>query len=497
MTKTAYSELAQPTRWKSLSDLTRTKTIATLGPACADRETIVELILQGVDIFRLNMAHGNREQHQQALQDIRWAGSEANVPVAILVDLAGPKIRLGKLFEDPFNCDVGSHLTFVRGENPGAANELVCTYENLVDEVSVGDEIMLRDGLVKLQVLEKNSDSAKCVVLDGGEIRSRQGVNLPGVRLTVSALGKVDCDNAIWACQNQVDFVSLSFVRTAEEICQLKKVLRSNNSNAVAIAKIEKREALDNLESIVEAADGIMVARGDLGVEIAIEKTPIVQKQIIRMCQDHGKPVIVATQMLESMHDSRQPTRAEVSDVANAILDGADACMLSGETAIGQFPRQSVAMMRKIMLETETILEGRKSRESRDRDMPMSVVSQAVVYGAAVIARRLKARMVVIATVTGESALVKSKQRDFVPTIAVTDSPETLRRMCLYWGITPVLTERLSHQENLFELVNSWSLEDYSILEGDRIICVVDSEMMPGIHDTVVVTEIGLNHKAT
>lgn len=477
-----------------MGNLTRTKTIATIGPACAKLEQLVELIQQGVDVFRLNMAHGTREQQKAALDDVHKASAQTEIPVGVLVDLAGPKIRLGQLLEEPLQCIPGTYLTFVRGDIATQADHLVCGYPTLIDEIQIGDWIMLRDGMVRLSVVEKGNGFAKCLVVDGGTVRSRQGVNLPGVSLSVPALGAVDRDNAIWAAQQAIDFVSLSFVREASEIQQLKRLLAEHRSEALVVAKIEKREALENLDSIIGAADAVMVARGDLGVEIDIEKTPVAQKRIIRACLAAGKPVIVATQMLESMHDSPQPTRAEVSDVANAILDGADACMLSGETAIGQFPAQAVRMMRKVMLETEKLLRHNHSLEPpSDKDLGIDIES-AVIFGAAQIARRLAAKMVVIATSNGKAALLKSKQRDFIPTIALTDRTSALRRMCLFWGVTPFLGTDIQQSVYLRGLIRRWALQDKSFHAGDRVVIVIDSEVLPDIHDIVMVVDIDKPH---
>ncbi|MCL4129779.1 UNVERIFIED_CONTAM: hypothetical protein GTU68_001843, partial [Idotea baltica] len=293
---------------------------------------LCKLLRCGVDVFRINMAHGSRVSHIESINAIRAAALKTNLPAGILIDLAGPKIRLGQLTQDPLVLENEQIVSFVRGIDATRDDELTCIYEPLIDEVNDGDEIVLADGLSRLRVIEKSLDALKCVVVDGGAIRTRQGVNLPGTDLSVPALGDIDRDNAKWAASMGVEFVSLSFVRNASEILELKQLLADQNSDAMVISKIEKREALENLDEIVEATDGVMVARGDLGVEIPIEQTPGAQKRIIKMCLRHRKPVIVATQMLESMHNSKQPTRAEVTDVANAILDGADACMLSGET---------------------------------------------------------------------------------------------------------------------------------------------------------------------
>lgn len=475
---------------KPISQTARTKTIATVGPASSTREMLVELINAGVNIFRLNMAHGTRPHHEAAIDNIRWASEETGLPVGILVDLAGPKIRLGQLSSDPVKLKKGKTVTFVRGTESNNDKELVSRYEPLIDEVSPGDAIVLADGIARLKVVSKENGALECLVVDGGKIRSRQGINLPGTNLSIPALGEVDKDNAIWAAEKGVDFVSLSFVRNADEINNLKRILSQHGSQAITVAKIEKREALDNLDSIIKAAGAIMVARGDLGVEIDIEKTPLAQKRIIRTCLQHRKPVIVATQMLESMHQNKQPTRAEVSDVANAILDGADACMLSGETAIGEYPVEAVEMMNRIMLETEQMFSSRSSKMTA-HDKPTGwAISDAIVFGSAQIARRIGAKIVVIATTSGETALMKSKQRDFIHTICVTDQSEVYRRMSIYWGVVPVLAPTLD-PANLQNFTAEWAKVNADAKQGDPIVIVCDTELVKGVHDTVMVTRVG------
>jgi pyruvate kinase len=481
-------EIKNPS-FQDLRNSARTKTIATLGPVSFDRGILVSLIRAGVDIFRLNMAHGNREKHQQAVADIRWASQQACHEVAILVDLAGPKIRLGQLVEEPFFIETGSEIRFVRSATDDP-RDLTCSYEKLVDDVHVGDPVMLCDGTVRTIVISKHPDHIVCQVVDGGEIRSRQGVNLPGANLSVSALGEIDRENALWATQNEVDFVSLSFVRTAAEVQELKKLLAHAGSQAFVIAKIEKPQALENIVSIVEAADGIMVARGDLGVEIDIEKTPLAQKKIIKTCQRMSKPVIVATQMLESMRYSKSPTRAEASDVANAILDGADACMLSGETAIGQFPVESVKVMQKIMVHTEQMLAGRPSRYSESVSESGDLVSEAMIKAAASVARSIQAKVVVIATASGQAALVKSKQRDFIPTIALTNQVHVLRRLNLFWGIRPLYFEDINSGKGIIPFVQEFFQEADSINAGDQAVFLIDTELWPGVNDMLLVSKI-------
>lgn len=474
---------------KCVVDMARTKTVATIGPASKKPEVLEQLILNGANVFRLNMAHGSRKVHTESIQVIRAVSEKLNLPVAILVDLAGPKIRLGQLAADPVTIKTNQEIKFVRGLESQSTFELTCNYEPLIDEVQVGDSIVLADGALRLTVIESGPDHLLCRAADGGHVRSRQGVNLPGTNLSVPALGDIDKDNAVWACQNNVDFISISFVRNAKEVRELKQIIHDQNSHAHVVAKIEKREAIENLDEIVDETDVVMVARGDLGVEIDIEKTPLAQKKIIRTCLQYSKPVIVATQMLESMHSSKQPTRAEASDVANAILDGADACMLSGETAIGEFPVDAVKMMQKIMCETEVMFKTRASRIASSAQQSRWEVSDAVIFGSAQIARRIEADLVFLATTNSGLALSKSKQRDYIPTVCVTDAPESYRRMSLYWSVVPVLVEKLADQ-SLPAFIKKWAAEQGGLCKGERFVSVLDTEIMPGIHDTVMVSEL-------
>jgi pyruvate kinase len=479
-----------PSLNKSLLSNSRTKTVATVGPASSSPEMLEKLLIAGVDVFRINMAHGSREAHTKAVVNIREASTKTGCPAGILVDLAGPKIRLGQLTQNPLVLNNGDEIRFRRGTKSQADDELTCIYEPMIDEVAVGDAIVLADGLARLTVDSKDPDQLNCIVVDGGKIRSRQGVNLPGTHLSVPALGPVDKDNAVWAAQQGVEFVSLSFVRNAAEINELKKLLADNDSSALVVAKIEKREALDDLDAIIAATGVVMVARGDLGVEIDIEKTPAAQKRIIRKCLEHRKPVIVATQMLESMHTSKQPTRAEVTDVANAILDGADACMLSGETAIGEYPIEAVTMMNKIMVETEQSFERRSSRMTANRESKAWDISDAVVFGSAQIAKRIGAKMVAIASTESTTALFKSKQRDFIPTICITDQLTTYRRMSLFWGVIPIMCPSAFEGMQLQQFINDWVKQNTSLSPGDPYIVVSDNEVLPGIHDSVLVAKI-------
>lgn len=462
-----------------------TKIVATVGPACESTDQLEELIEAGVDIFRINTAHGNREQHEIIVSRIREASTKSGFPVGILLDLAGPKIRLGQLHQDPLICEEGMRVTFVT-KSTDEPTEITSTYERLIEELKPGDRVMLADGTVSLRVEQVETGHAECIVTGGGNVRSRQGINLPGVRLSVPALLKRDVENAIWAAQNQIDFISLSFVRSPDDVRQLKGLLHSHGSKALVIAKIEKPEALEQLEDIVENADGIMVARGDLGVEIDVAKTPVAQKRIIQVCRKKMKPVIVATQMLESMHKSTRPTRAEASDIANAILDGADACMLSGETAIGDHPALAVAMMSRIMKCTEKEMMGNPDR-THQMSLRVHPITSAVTQAATHVAESIEAKLIVIATRSGNTAWVNSQSRSLIPTVGASESQATLRRMNLLWGIKPLASKHLENTSSFIDQMCRWGHEHTHLRKNDHIVFVTGSGVVDKAHNLMVV----------
>lgn len=480
----------------------RTKIVATVGPSCCDQEMLAKLAVAGVDVFRLNMAHGKIEQQQENVDKIRQVSEELGQPIAILVDLAGPKFRLGEVAGDPLFCAAGAEYFFVAGDEPGADDEFTCSYKPLVKELEVGNHVMLADGTVSMEVIEKKPGRAKMRVIQEGTIRSRQGINLPDVKLSAPAISMADHQHAEWAAKAGVDFVSLSFVRKPDEVHALRDILQSNGSDALVIAKIEKREALERLDQVVAAADGVMVARGDLGVEIDVAQMPIEQKRIIHTCHRHEKPVIIATQMLDSMHESLRPTRAETTDVANAILDGGDACMLSGETAIGRYPLETVRMMNRIALATERSMADNAPRtpDAVPVGKRLHDVTRAVVKGAGTMAHTLRAKLVVAASFSGRTAMALSQQRSFVPTIGVSTSEETLRKMCLYWGVTPIRGAPAFDTQGLIRFMDEWSIAKGFAEKGDRIVIVGGShltagaegakEMTTGVHDIVIVHEV-------
>lgn len=466
-----------------------TKIVATVGPACESVEGLIALIEAGVDIFRINTAHGTRQSHMEALRNIRDAADRTGFPVGTLLDLSGPKIRLGRLLEDPLICEIDMELVFVAGDEPAAANELTSSYTRLLGELQVGDTVMLADGIVSLVVISNDGQRAVCKVTGPGELRSRQGINLPGTKLSVSAMRPEDVDNAIWGGQAGVDFISLSFVRSASDVKSLKDLLTSYESNALVIAKIEKREALDDLDAIVDAADGVMVARGDLGVEIDVSETPVAQKRIINTCTEKLKPVIVATQMLDSMHHCPRPTRAEASDVANAILDGADACMLSGETAIGDYPIEAVKMMHRIMTFTEQKMLRGKEPEHFVLNREHQVTS-AVARSATQLAEMINAKMIVIATKSGGTAWVESKQRSLVPTVGVSDNEEVLRRMNIFWGVKPRRVTQLDDATRLFDELTQWACRSNMLAGGDLVVLVTGNKVMERAHNSLIVLDV-------
>ena len=468
----------------------QTKIVATIGPASNEESMLADLIRVGVDVFRINTAHGDRAEHEARLEAIRRASRSLRRPVGVLADLAGPKMRLGELPGGELRLNAGQTVRFVRSQPKDPARELTTTYEPLLDELHPGDRIMLADGTVGLRVERVEHEYAECTVVQPGLLRSRQGVNLPGVKLSAPALSDVDRHWAIWAAKNGIDFVGLSFVRTPNEIRQLKALLAEHGSEARVVAKIEKPEALECLDEIVQATDVVMVARGDLGVEIDIARIAVVQKQIIATCRRYHKPVIIATQMLDSMQHASLPTRAEATDVANAILDGADACMLSGETAIGEYPRESVAMMDRIAQATESSYRRCPDCDPDFATAGVDPITEANVHAAGRLAAELNAKLVIVASASGQTALSLSKNRNFVPTVGVSDSEATLRRMCLYWGVIPLPGAPLGDPVALVRFVTDWGRAQGYLASGDRVILIAGTGLAVTAHNMVVVHQM-------
>lgn len=473
--------------------LVKTRIIATVGPACEDGEVLRKLIVAGVDIFRLNFAHGKHDWLKGILERIRKISDELKIPVGILADLSGPKIRLGEISGGEAVCREGTTVRFVREQQSDDPFDLTCTYQQLIDDVDLGDRILLADGTVGLLVTGKAEDrqSVTCLVTDPGTIRSRQGVNLPGVALSTPSVTEKDELDLHWALENKIDFVGLSFVRSSNDIVHLKQLIAQKNPEVtpLVVAKIEKTEAIADLDEILKVTDAVMVARGDLGVEADISKVPILQKEIIRRCNRARIPVITATQMLDSMTTNELPTRAEVSDVANAVIDGTDAVMLSGETAVGVHPVTCVRMMQKIVENADPFVigndrTGRLSHESR-RANP---VTEAMTMGATVVANDLNADLIVIATTSGRTALALSHARGKVPILAVTHREDTVRKLCIYWGVTGIQSKLVRQSADaLLQYVVQWGLDNNVLKSGSKIVVVGHTNWIGGGHDLMMV----------
>jgi len=481
--------------------LTRTKTkiVATVGPACESPERLAELIDAGVDVFRLNMAHGRNDWREAVLARIRDASRQRERPVAILADLGGPKIRLGAIAGGSLQCEAGQLLRFVADPAAArAATDLTSTFPTLVSELQRGDQLLLADGTVALEVTEKTADAAECRVVQAGEIRTGGGINLPGVELHVPALTDKDRDDLRWAAGNDIDFFGLSFVRRAADVSDLRGELKRLGCTAQIVAKIEKPQAVAALDEIIAVSDAIMVARGDLGVEIDVARIAMVQKDIIRRANAARVPVITATQMLESMRSSRLPTRAEATDVANAILDGTDAVMLSAETAMGQYPIETVLMMGRIAREAERLLENGGAPSNRCTvSTPATgllddaaIATEALVAGASRIADQVAAKLIIVATTTGNTALALAKQRSHTPILGISDSDATARRLCLYWGVTPLVAPRFTDSGEFLRHVTAWSRARHLVASGDRVVLIASTHWTTTGHDMIVVQTV-------
>ena len=450
----------------------RTKIIATVGPASGSDEVIENLIRTGVNVFRLNMSHGNHDGHEAMFHRIRRLARELRLPVAILADLCGPKIRTGTFRDNGMMLVEGSEVTVSVSADEGGDGVIVSQYRSLVDDVEVGNRILLADGLFELQVLEKSGSEARCQVIHGGELGSNKGINLPGVSVSAPSLTEKDRRDAEFVLGLGVDYVALSFVRTADDIQVLRQLIEAAGSAARIIAKIEKPEALENAESILEATDAIMIARGDLGVELPPEQVPWAQKQLIQAAREQGIPVIVATQMLESMIQHSRPTRAEVTDVSHAVDSRADAVMLSAETAAGSFPLEAVEMMDRIARQTEAQLwtsgEYGVLKTHMEPPIPLWTV---IADTTSRMSRDLMARAVMVVTRSGKSAEIVATARPASPIIAMTHDPAVYQKLCLHWGIVPVLDDAVG-TDNPNELARALAIRMGLAIKGQYVLLV-------------------------
>ena len=466
----------------------RAKIVCTLGPAVESIEKITELIDAGMNMARLNLSHGSHDEHQKRLDLVRAAAKKANKAVAILVDLQGPKIRLGRFSSGPHELSRGDTFTITTDDIAGTKDKVSTTYKGLPGDCKAGDAIMIDDGKVSVQVVEVKGNDVITKVIQPGMVSNNKGINLPGVAVSLPALSEKDIADLRWGLKAGVDFIALSFVRNAADIKDIHKIMDEVGVKVPVIAKIEKPQAVENLQEIVDAFDGIMVARGDLGVELPIEDVPMVQKRCITMARESAKPVIVATQMLDSMMTNSQPTRAEATDCANAVLDGADALMLSGETSVGDFPIDTVKVMARIIERTEEV--------ALDQIPPLrhspATKAGAITKAATEVGLTVGAKYLVAFTQSGDSARRMSRLRSPIPMLALTPEIGTYNRLALSWGVESLLTATVNHTDEMVMQVDTILIESKRVKIGDLVLIVAGSPPgIPGSINAMRVHKIG------
>ncbi|TFC15419.1 pyruvate kinase [Cryobacterium algoritolerans] len=453
----------------------RAKIVATLGPAASSYDQIRALIDAGVDVCRMNLSHGDYQVHESVYANVRKAANDSGRAVAVMVDLQGPKIRLGKFEGGPYELAVGDIFKITTEEVLGTRELSGTTYKGLPQDVKAGDFLLIDDGKVKVEVVVTNGTVVTTKVIVAGPVSNNKGINLPGVAVNVPALSEKDEADLRWGLRLGTDLIALSFVRDAADITRVHEIMAEEGRRVPVIAKIEKPQAVENLEGIVDAFDAIMVARGDLGVELPLEAVPIVQKQAVELARRMAKPVIVATQMLESMIHSPVPTRAETSDVANAVLDGADAVMLSGETSVGEYPVVTVQTMARIVASTED--------HGLERIAPLTnkphTQGGAITLAAIEVAEFVDAKFLCIFTESGDSARRMSRLRSKIPMLAFTPEPGIRRRLALTWGIQTYLVDRVTHTDAMFGQVDDILLSQGLAQLGDKVVVISGSP--PGI----------------
>ncbi|RRD94338.1 pyruvate kinase [Clostridiales bacterium COT073_COT-073] len=430
--------------------MNKTKIIGTIGPSSNNKEIFAELVRSGLRIARLNLSHGDQEVHKKNIEMIKEVREELGIPVAILMDTRGPEIRTRNFIDGIATLKTGEYVTLSPAEFDGNSERISVTYGSLHTDVEIGGAILIDDGLIELQVTEINGMDVRCLIKNGGDVKNHKGVNVPNIHLNLPILTAKDEADLIFGVENDIDFVAASFVRTAADVEVIRKHLIAHGGKHVQIiSKIENQEGVNNIKEIVDASDGIMVARGDLGVETPPELIPEVQKHIVDICNEMEKPVIIATQMLDSMIKNPRPTRAEVSDVANAIWDGADAIMLSGESAAGAYPVESVRMMKRIAIQTEKSVRDRAKPHRTLYDKGTSVTN-AVSFATVTTAEYLNAKAIICPTYEGHTARMMSKFKPNSMIIATTSNPKIQRIMQLYWGVEPILVKQETSSEILF-----------------------------------------------
>lgn len=456
----------------------RTKIVATVGPSCAEKSQLEDLLKSGVDVFRLNFSHGDLEQKVRWIKQIRELSEQHQKAVAILGDLQGPKIRTGLMRGGSQELVAGQEVIITTADIEGADGLIPTTYQALPGDVVPGDQILLDDGQLELKVLRVEGEQVHCRVKFGGKLKDRKGINLPGVKVSAPAMTEKDFADLDFAITQKLDWIALSFVRTAVEVSQLQQILSERNSAIKVIAKIEKPEAVDNFSAILAVADGVMVARGDLGVEVPSEQVPLIQKRIIRECNQQGKPVITATQMLESMIAQPRPTRAETSDVANAILDGTDAVMLSGETAAGLYPIEAVKVMDRVARDVEGNPQfGIQCQVAGEEESAKQSLSDTIGRAACQVAESVGATAILAFTQTGSTATLVAKHRPALPIIAVTPNKQVKRHLALYRGISSLRVDIQGDTEAQIFSVDAAVLKRGLLQRGDVVVITMGSPL--------------------
>lgn len=466
----------------------RAKIVCTMGPAVDSPEKVRELIAAGMNMARLNLSHGGHPEHQARMDRVREAAKEAGVPIAILVDLQGPKIRLARFKTGPHDLARGDIFTITTDDIEGTKERVGTTYKGLPGDCKPGDRILIDDGKVTVEVTEVKGNDVVTKVIEPGAVSNNKGINLPGVAVSVPALSEKDMDDLRWGLRAGADFIALSFVRSADDIVDVHRIMDEVGIRIPVIAKIEKPQAVANLQGIVNAFDGIMVARGDLGVELPIEEVPLVQKHCIELAREAAKPVIVATQMLDSMITNSRPTRAEATDCANAVLDGADALMLSGETSVGEFAIEAVQTMARIISHTE---EG-----GMDMIRPMKSTPKtkggAITKAATEVGAIVGAKYLVTFTQSGDSARRTARLRSPIPIVAFTPEIGTYNRMALDWGVEPELTPVVKHTDEMVMQADTLLLKTKRCTEGELVVIVAGSPPgIPGSTNAMRVHRVG------
>ncbi len=469
----------------------RTKIVCTIGPATEEASVIEELVRAGMNLARLNFSHGTREEHAGRIRTIREVSAAMRVPVAIIQDLPGPKVRTGRLKAAEVILKEGSSFVLTTRSVDGDECSVSVNLPGLPESVDPGDIIFLNDGAIKLEVARRSGTDVTCRVIVGGVLKPHKGINVPGVNLRVPPHIEMDRDDLLFGIEHGVDLIALSFVRAVNDVQAARSFLRERGADIPLIAKIEKWEAWQDIDRIIAAADGLMVARGDLGVEIPLEKVPQVQKEMIRKCNRAGKPVITATQMLESMIEAPRPTRAEVTDIANSILDGTDAIMLSGETAVGRYPVEAVQVMNRVALETESSLAHDKIVAEKGADLE-PVTDDAIAYAACHTALQLHAAAIVAFTMSGSTARRVAKYRPGIPILAATPSLTQRRRLALSWGVYPFEVPDPGNVQDLFAEAVRLCRDTGVARHGDLVVVTAGLPIaLPGTTNLLKVERVG------